>query len=57
MIVEAATLASEVSSSQWDAYADYFANGIPYGAIISSVFIVALCAYATWKARKLYKEL
>ncbi|MDO5861635.1 MAG: hypothetical protein Q4Q58_02405 [Thermoplasmata archaeon] len=56
-MVDATTLAAEAAASQWDLYSAYFDSGIPYGAIISSVFIVALCAYATWKARKLYKEL
>ena len=43
--------------SQWDIYSGFFDTGIPYGAIISSVFIVALCAIAVWKARSMYKEL
>lgn len=57
MLAEAMELAAEASASQWDAYASYFETGIPYGEIISTVFIVGLCAYALWKARKLYTEL
>ncbi len=41
----------------WEDYASFFADGIPYGDIISSVFIVALCTFAVLKARQLYKQL
>jgi len=43
--------------SQWDLYAEYFADGIPYSAEISSIFIVALCAFGLWKAYKIFKEI
>lgn len=41
----------------WDLYAGYFADGIPYGDIISTVFIIALCTIGLLKARSMYKEL
>ena len=43
--------------SQWDLYASWFDGGIPYGAIISSIFIVGLALFGMWKAKKLYEEL
>ncbi len=43
--------------SMWDAYAAYFENGIPYAAEISSIFIVALCAFGLWKAYQIFKEI
>jgi len=44
--------------SQWDAYAEYFVDGIiPYSAEVSSIFIVALCAFGLWKAYKIFKEI
>lgn len=41
----------------WEQYATYFADGIPYGDIISSVFIVALCAIGLFVAKRMYSEL
>lgn len=41
----------------WEQYATYFADGIPYGDVISSVFIVALCAVGLIIARRMYGEL
>lgn len=41
----------------WDQYAAYFADGIPYGDIISAVFIIGLCALGLIYARTLYKKL
>lgn len=43
--------------SQWDLYAAYFADGIPYGEYISSIFIIALCAIGVIYARKAYNKL
>ncbi len=43
--------------SQWDLYASFFDDGIPYGAIISSAFIVGLALFGMWKAKRLYAEL
>jgi hypothetical protein len=43
--------------SQWDLYAEYFVDGIPGSAVISSIFIVALCAFGLWKAYKIFKEI
>lgn len=43
--------------SQWDTYASYFVDGIPYGEYISTIFIIGLCAFALWKARRMYSEL
>jgi len=43
--------------SQWDLYAEYFVDGIPYSAEISSIFIVDLCAFGLWKAYKIFKEI
>lgn len=42
---------------QWDLYAAYFADGIPYGEYISSIFIIALCAIGVIYARKAYNKL
>ncbi len=41
----------------WEQYATYFADGIPYGDIISSVFIVALCVIGLIVAKRMYSEL
>lgn len=43
--------------SNWDAYAGHFADGMPAGEIISTVFIVALCAFGVIIARWMYKQL
>ena len=43
--------------SQWDLYGVSFADGIPYAAEISSIFIVALCAFGLWKAYQIFKEI
>jgi len=44
-------------SDMWELYADYFADGIAYSAEISSILIVALCAFGLWKAYKIFKEI
>ncbi len=41
----------------WDLYAGYFADGIPYGDIISTVFIIGLCTIGLLVARKMYNDL
>lgn len=41
----------------WDAYAAFFVDGIPYGDIISTVFIVGLCALGLLVAKRMYKQL
>lgn len=43
--------------SQWDLYASFFVDGIPYGEYISTIFIFALCAIGLIKARQMFKEL
>ncbi len=43
--------------SQWDLYASFFAGGIPYAEIISSVFIIGLATFGLWMAKRLYKQL
>ena len=43
--------------SQWDLYSLYFVDGKPYGEYISTIVIIGLCAFALWKARKMYSEL
>ena len=43
--------------SQWDLFAGYFAEGIPGGEYICSVFIIALCAIGVIYARKAYNKL
>lgn len=46
--------------SNWDLYVDYFVNS-PLGgtasAIISSVFIVGLCAFGLILARRMYNKI
>lgn len=54
MFAEFVAIATE---GQWEAYSAYFDGGIPYGAVISAIFIIGLCTYAVIKAKKLYKEL
>ncbi len=41
----------------WEIYSQYFVDGIPYGAYISTALIIALCAYGLYKAKKIYKEI
>ncbi|MGI6009606.1 MAG: hypothetical protein ACOX8X_05775 [Methanomethylophilus sp.] len=43
--------------SNWDVYAEHFADGMPAGDIVSSVFIIALCALGVIVARWMYKQL
>lgn len=43
--------------SQWSQYAEYFVDGMPYGDIICSIFIIALCAVGVIVARKAYNKL
>ena len=52
-----AEMAMDAAPSQWDLYASWFAGGIPYGEIISTLFIIGLCSFAVFKAKQLYKEL
>ena len=41
MFAEFAAIATE---GQWEAYSAYFDGGIPYGAVISAIFIIGLWA-------------
>jgi hypothetical protein len=41
----------------WEVYQNSFDGGIPFAAEISSIFIVALCAFGLWKAYKIFKEI
>ena len=43
--------------NDWSGYADYFTNGIPAGDIISSVFIVGLCALGAIVPSRRYHQL
>ncbi len=43
--------------SDWSEYAAYFADGIPAGDIVSSVFIVGLCTLGVIVARWMYNQL
>ena len=46
--------------SNWDLYADTFAESILGGngsAIVSTVFIIALCAFGLYKAYRIFKEI
>lgn len=43
--------------SEWSQYAGYFADGIPYGDIICSIFIIGLCALGVIVARRMYSKL
>lgn len=44
-------------SESWDLYASYFADGLPYGEYICSIFIIALCAIGVIVARRAYNKL
>lgn len=44
-------------SAEWAEFAKYFADGIPYGEYICSVFIIALCAVGVIIARRAYNKL
>ena len=44
-------------SGQWEAYSTYFADGLPYGEIICSIFIIGLCALGVIVARRMYSKL
>jgi len=41
----------------WEVYQHCFDGGIPWAAEISSIFIVALCAFGLFKAYQIYKEM
>lgn len=43
--------------SDWSQYAASFADGMPAGDIVSSVFIVGLCAFGLFVARWMYNQL
>lgn len=43
--------------SEWSQYAGYFADGIPYGEYICSIFIIGLCALGVIVARRMYNKL
>ncbi len=43
--------------SEWEAFDAFFADGIPYGSIICTVFIIGLCAYGLIKSRKIFREI
>ncbi len=44
----------------WEQYVETFSESILGGdasAIVSSIFIIALCAFGLWKAYKIFKEI
>ncbi len=43
--------------NDWSGYTDYFADGIPGGEIVCTLFIIGLCALGVIVARWMYKQL
>ncbi|MDC7950954.1 hypothetical protein PAA26_02530 [Methanomassiliicoccaceae archaeon COG_1] len=43
--------------SDWSSYADYFADGMPFGEVISTIFIIGLCTLGVIVARWMYNQL
>lgn len=47
--------------SNWEAFTNYmFPDGLfgaTGGAVVVSVFIIGLCAFGLWKARRIFQEI
>ena len=47
-------------NANWEGFIGYFQDGIfgsNAGAIICTIFIIGLCAFGLWKARKIFQEI